>query len=749
MIILFRASLLFQDPSRDGVVSVNADDVGQILFVNRVKLVVMNACQSASTMGSSTTNFARQLASHGVPYVLGMAYTVTHKAVEIFILALYGFLLWNHRDMLSAVREARIKLRADTERDAKLFGLSISLQDDILPVLYASYHQLHKESVALSQSAPRNPPPRLLAPYGELLGRGLDMLKVQNQLIRNKVCIVHGFQGVGKRSLINNLAKWFLESHLIDHTYHMDFSQGVDSLDSALREIYHRIISVGDVNRVKEDRPEDLILEVISSRSTLLTIENADKDEDWLADLCLKLLLAERCSKPARVFILISSTNPLASVHKRICQSRNCKTLGYELKGLSPIDAMSLARSLQGRRQVQGNDEKEYSVFWYHQRILDLLEGSPLAMGLIMPQTTNCDSSDVYWGLKAQTLDLTLEGSGAEELFIRWQHLMEDYSHLLKTLMPFINSVPGDYLSNDPAIGQDSQSAIRTLIQTGCAKQRRAGDRIQLHPLFVHFARSRSWSESDVKASWHRAAVYYQGRSIAWIRSGLYSTTEPKQEWENLTTILSHLIPTLESDTEESSLFDLSWIVSSFYVFHKNMAQHAVDMFADLTLKAVLAMIPSLVPTTNDTLRMVIDNDLRAKAMSLSDFQILRVTLLVQFLVQYYYDISPDTAIIYQDALIILQGPASSSPGDEGFAGLLYMASSISLLTRRELALDLQTMPDTMQSLSGFPPGITVPSAFQAFADMWNGTQDLRFIGYHVDPVKTLQNQANQGWQLV
>ncbi|KIL87132.1 hypothetical protein FAVG1_09686 [Fusarium avenaceum] len=743
-----RANLSFQTPSSDEVVSVNADDVGHLLFVNRVKLVVMNACQSASTMGSSTTNFASQLASHGVPYVLGMAYKVTDTAARIFILALYGYLLWNNRDILSAVREARANLRADTKRDATLFGLSISLQDDMLPVLYASYHQLHKDLVTLSQFAPHSTPAVLMAQSSTLLGRGLDMLKVQNQLITNKMCIVHGLQGVGKRTLINHLAGWLLESHFIGHIYHIDFSQGIDSLDSALKEIYGRIVSVGDVDRVKEDRPEDLILESIASRSTLLTIENVDKAEDWLADLCLKLLSAERSSKPARVFVLISSTNPLASVHKRICQSRNCKRLDYELKGLGPIDAMSLAGGLQDRRQLQENGEKEYSVLWYHQRILDLLEGSPLAMGLIMPQTTDCDSSDVYWGLKAQTLDLALEGSGAEELFIRWQHLLEDHSDLLKTLMPFINSVPGDYLSNDPAIGQDSQSAIRTLIQTGCAKQRRTGDRIQLHPLFVHFARSRSWSESDVKASWHRAAVYYQSRSIAWIRSGLYSTTEPKQEWENLTTILGHLIPTLESDTEESSLFDLSWIVSSFYVFHKNMAQHAVDMFADLTLKAVQAMIPSLLPTTNDTLRIVIDNDLHAKAKSLSDFQILRVTLLVQFLVQYYYDISPDTAIIYQDALIILQGPASNSPGDEEFAGLLYMASSISLLTRRELTLDLQIMPDTKQPLSGFPPGVTAPSAFQAFADMWNGTQDLRFIGYHVDPVKTLQNQANHGRQL-
>lgn len=729
--------------------SVNPDDVGHILFVNRVKLVVMNACHSASTMGSSTTNFARQLASHGVPYVLGMAYKVTHTAAKIFILALYGNLLWNNRDILSAVREARANLRADKKRHATLFGLSISLQDDILPVLYANYNQLQKDSVTLSQSAPHSSPEILMAPDSGLLGRGLDMLKVQNQLITNKMCIVHGLQGIGKRTLINHLAGWLLESHFIDHTYHIDLSQGVDSLDSALMAIYRRIALVSDVDRSAEDRPEDLILEAIASSSILFTIDNADKDEDWLTDLCLKLLLAKGCSKPARVFILISSTKPLASVQERIRQIKHCGTLGYELKGLSSRDAMILATDLRGRRQLQESDEKDYSGLWYNQCIFDLLQGSPLAMELIIPETSDYDSIDVYWGLKAQTLDFSLEGSVAEALFLRWQHHTEHLSDLLKALIPFIRSVPGDYLFNHPEIVQDSQSAIQTLIQAGCATQRMPGCRIELHPLFVHFVRSRSWSESDTKASWHRAAVYYQNRSIAWIRSGRYLTIGPTHDWENLTTILSHLVPTLDSDTEESSLFDLPWIFSSLCVFHMKMVRHTVDMFADLTLRAVRAIIPSLVPTTNQTLRRVIDNHLRDKAMCLSDFQILRVTLLVQFLIQYYYDISPDTAIIYQDALIILQGPATESPRDEEFAGLLCMASSISLLTRRELALDLQIMPDTMLPLSGFPPGITAPSSFQAFSDMWNDTQQLRFIGYHLDPVKTLQNQVNQGRQLV
>ncbi|KAF9772789.1 hypothetical protein IL306_009474 [Fusarium sp. DS 682] len=734
-----RASLLFQNPSGDTVIGVSADDIARLLFVNRVKLVVINACQSASTMGSSTANFACQLASHGVPYVLGMAFKVTDTAISIFTSALHGSLLWKNLDILSAVHEARAKLRTDTNRNAFLFDLTISVQDDILPVLYASDGQLDQHFGSLSQGAPCDPPTGILEASDKLLGRGLDMLKVENRLIRDKVCIVYGFHGVGKRSLIDNLARWCLESRLVEDVYSLDLSHGISSLESALAAISRQIVSESGAGQTGKNCPEDLILEAVASRNTLITIKNADRDEDWLADLCLKLPLAERCSDAARLSVLISSIKPLDSVRERIRQMRNRKIPDYELTGLSSRDAMSLAGNLQGRIR---QEEEQYSALWYRQRTLELLQKNPLATEVLIAATARRSPSEIYWNLKTQRLDLTWESTGAKELCIQWQYLVEHYPDLLKALVPFITWVPNDYLANDPAIGQESKYAKQILIEAGCANPKATG-RIQLHPLFIHFVRSQPWHEADIKASWHRAAVYYQQRSIDWIRAGLHSTTttQPTMEWENLTSVLCYLVPTLESDTEESSLFDLSWIVSSFHAFQKDAPKHTVDMFADLTLKALNAMVPSLVPTTNEALRIVVENGLRLRASILSDFQILRATFLVQFLVQYYYHISPSTANIYEEALVILQGSTSDGVGDAEFAGLLQMASTISSLTKRELALELQLMPQTMGSLSSFPPGMSIPLDFRAFAERWDESQTLRFIGYHVDPVKTFNNQ--------
>jgi hypothetical protein len=709
--------------------------------VNKVKLVVMNACQSASFIGSTSANFARQLASHGIPYVLGMTFSITDIAVKNFISALHDNLLWNSRNILLAVHSARSRLRANTERVSHLFGLPISLQDDILPVLYASGRQLHKHSLTSLLTTHLETPIETSTYSDGLFGRGLDMLKVQNQLIRNRVCVVHGPHGVGKRCLIDNLGKWFLESRLVEHILHLDCSSGISSLDSVLAIIRRQIMTTAGVNWLEDHDSQDAILEALASHSTLLTVRNVGKDEHWLAELCSRLSLVEVPSESLSLFVLISSTTPLESIRLDITGTGSSSRFAYELSGLSPISAMDLARSLQDSRQLE---KEPYSALWYRQRTLSLLQYHPLALKIFIPAATDRDPDEVYWNLKSGKLDLNWEKTGIKELCLRWRHLTERHLSLLQALIPFTTSMPEDYLAKVPTIAQAALSARQTLIEAGCAYETTSRS-LQFHPLFVHFTRSQPWTEADIKSSWHRAAVYYQGRSIDWIRTGLSSPStqrsQPKDEWENLTAVLYHLAPMLNTDSEASSLFDLSWIVSSFHAFHNDMPRHAVDMFADLTLKALNAMVPRLVPTTNEVLRMVVDECLRIRARSLSDFQILRATLLVQFLVQYYYDISPKTANIYQNYLLILQDPIRDGLGDRDFAGLFEMAKTISSLTNRGFALELGLQMDTMENLSNLSSEMNISSDFQSFASIWDRTHILRFIGYHIDPVATYQNQ--------
>ncbi|QGI84794.1 hypothetical protein CEK25_011523 [Fusarium fujikuroi] len=122
-------------------------------------------------------------------------------------------------------------------------------------------------------------------------------------------------------------------------------------------------------------------------------------------------------------------------------------------------------------------------------------------------------------------------------------------------------SVPEDYLAKIFAIYRGGPSTRLALVEAGCTAAE--GIRASISPLRFHlpfsqFTRNQPWSEEDMTSSWHRAAAYYHDRSIDWIKIGLNSPTtpksKPKDEWENLTAVLSHRIPELDNDTEVSAL---------------------------------------------------------------------------------------------------------------------------------------------------------------------------------------------------
>ncbi|CCT71816.1 uncharacterized protein FFUJ_08075 [Fusarium fujikuroi IMI 58289] len=121
-------------------------------------------------------------------------------------------------------------------------------------------------------------------------------------------------------------------------------------------------------------------------------------------------------------------------------------------------------------------------------------------------------------------------------------------------------SVPEDYLAKIFAIYRGGPSTRLALVEAGCTAAE--GIRASISPLRFHlpfsqFTRNQPWSEEDMTSSWHRAAAYYHDRSIDWIKIGLNSPTtpksKPKDEWENLTAVLSHRIPELDNDTEVST----------------------------------------------------------------------------------------------------------------------------------------------------------------------------------------------------
>lgn len=419
-----------------------------------------------------------------------------------------------------------------------------------------------------------------------------------NSLLRNRVCILYGPHGIGKQSLVNNLSKWLHESRLIRDVFHLDFSSDISSLDSVLSTICRQVDSAIYTERLGKCEAEDLILQTMFTQATLLVVKKAEDGTNWLAELCSKLTVLERDEDAVPLFVLISSRTSLPSFRRKLSKTKPGRHFAYELKGLNSVCASNLAENILRRKQCK---EEPYSALWYRQSILMLLQHNPLAIQIVIPITASRESREVYWHLKSGSLDLDWDAFPVKQLFLLRRPLVEDIPGILKALIPFTTSVPEDYLANIFAIYRAGPSTRQALVEAGCTSVeglRASIGRLRLHPLFSQFTRNQPWSEEDITSSWRRAAAHYHDRSIDWIKTGLYSPTtpksKPKDEWENLTAVLSYVIPELDKDTEVSALFDLSWIVCSFHVFHKDIPKHAADMFADLTLKALNAMAPNL-----------------------------------------------------------------------------------------------------------------------------------------------------------
>jgi hypothetical protein len=104
-------------------------------------------------------------------------------------------------------------------------------------------------------------------------------------------------------------------------------------------------------------------------------------------------------------------------------------------------------------------------------------------------------------------------------------------------------------------------------------------------------------------------------------------------------------------------------------------------------------MVPEFVPTSNGGLLLIVDQGFHARVRYPD---IARITLLVQFLVHYYYEISLKTASIYKDASRILQDAVPASLEDQEFQRLFGMATSISFLTDCELSYEEGRRPNTL-----------------------------------------------------
>jgi CHAT domain-containing protein len=102
---------------------VDAAKIGKLLQKAGIRVVVLNACNSAVSDSGMAANLALELLRCGVSTVIGMSYKLLTRAADIFMRRFYESLLVKGTDILTSTWEARRALQEERSWQAPLASM--------------------------------------------------------------------------------------------------------------------------------------------------------------------------------------------------------------------------------------------------------------------------------------------------------------------------------------------------------------------------------------------------------------------------------------------------------------------------------------------------------------------------------------------------------------------------------------------------------------------------------------------------
>jgi hypothetical protein len=231
-----RAQLYFaaaDDPSSPN--PVDAAKIGKLLQKAGIRVVVLNACNSAVSDSGMAANLPLELLRYGVSTVIGMSYKLLTRAADIFMRRFYESLLVKGTDILTSTWEAQRALQEERSRQAP-FGLNVNIDDWIVPIFYTQHALVQNPSLDLGLDLGDLPKIPLAewksvkdsgdSQAKKILGREFDALLLENNLIkRNGFLHLYGHIGVGKTAILDDSVSWWLTTKYISDCVTVDISK--------------------------------------------------------------------------------------------------------------------------------------------------------------------------------------------------------------------------------------------------------------------------------------------------------------------------------------------------------------------------------------------------------------------------------------------------------------------------------------------------------------------------------------------
>jgi tetratricopeptide (TPR) repeat protein len=353
--------LCFERPEDSGKleqrrhVTVNSNELGQLLRDHRIPLVCLDACQSAQA-GQASESVASALLKVGVASVVAMSHSLLVETSRRFVEAFYGALAQGKR-VGDAMLAGERQLKDDSFR-GRIFGAGeLRLEDWFVPVLYQEKDdpQLFKSTPAKQTLADFQV--SLNARFGALpsipetgfIGRSKELLALQRLLRQERYAVVRGQGGEGKTALAAELARWLVRSQQIHRAAFVSVethSHRAAVLDAIGRQLVGPAYSVATYDSLeKATLPVERAL---VEQATLLVVDNMESlllppyidtspvlSEEAGRELAAILQLCARLNGKGDTRLLFTSREALPAPFAAGPQQR-------DLRRLDPNDAVKL-----------------------------------------------------------------------------------------------------------------------------------------------------------------------------------------------------------------------------------------------------------------------------------------------------------------------------------------------------------------------------------------------------------------------
>ena len=394
---------------------VHAETVGILLSERGVRLAVLNACNSARSDRGMLANVASNLVTQGVTNVLAMTYEFMASAVPLFFNVFYQCFFLQGMPFSHAAAISRHNLKRHPERTAS-FGLTVGLQDWSVPTIYTA-----DQDVMFTYSTTNMPKRALRDFYSEVvepntstyetsvIGRDLDKLRFERELIENKALYLYGVAEGGKSAMLDTLAnEWRLTNFA--EVVQVDFSQVPYLTQELMIEQISLQLDPSISTDAASSKSLPQLMQVFRQKRTVLVFDSLDTPYSYMIQESHKETNVERYNEDyAKVHEVLRSLIELAldrsapEFYVVLVGRKERYWIQEQLPGLDvssfELPALSLPAAISLSERILVAHGFQYEALRQSDslvHIVQMLQKLPGALRLVLPKASKNASLDSF-----------------------------------------------------------------------------------------------------------------------------------------------------------------------------------------------------------------------------------------------------------------------------------------------------------------------------------------------------------------